>query len=226
MSDKRGRAQIGAEQEAIIAKYALDFPGINRTELAEKIQAEVKWPGKAPEIEVLERKISLYRNACDSPIDMPWTLDSLKEHPLPPEVLPKLFQIWLYKQESRSEHSLTIREARWIAQLSGMTEDIELLRVVANMCAEWELIGELTKTAQLSPPATMLFIYSMLTRMDEKELNEHHKEILRGKHVSGTRRGETIKGLGTIYGEGFLKDMKLKYKKGAKDNERTHNQEG
>ena len=213
MTYKPKRAQIRPEQETIIAKYTLDFPDMNRTKLAEKIQAEVKWLGKSPEIEVLERKISLYRRDSDLPQDKPWNLDALRDDPLSPEVLLKLFPIWLMKQENPLSPPLSIREARWIAQLSSMTDDIELLRIVAELCAEWELIGELTRTSQLSSPVMVLHIYSLLTRMAEKELNEHHQEILREKHASGTRRGGTIKGLGAIYGDEFLKAMKLKSKK-------------
>lgn len=215
------RAKIGAEQEAIIAKYALDYHDMPRTKLAEKIQAEVKWPSKPPEIEVLERKITSYRKDSDSPRDNPWTLDSLKENPLPPEALPKLFQIWLYKQENQFEPPLSVREAKWIAQLSCMTDDIELLRVIAEMCAEWELIGELTKSAQLSPPATILYIYAQLARMADEELKEHHQEILKEKHVSGTRRSETMEGLRAIYGDQFIQGMKSNSKKETQ-NERQH----
>ena len=215
MSGKPRRAQIGLEEQACIAKYAIHFSDMNRTKLAEKIQAEVKWPGKPPEIEVLERKISSYRKDSDLPQDKPWNLDALGDDILPAGVLKTLFSIWLAKQEDPSSPPLTIREAKWITQLSSMTEDTELLRIVAGMCAEWELIGELTKTPQLSSPVMVLHIYSLLTRMTEKELNEHYQEIQKEKHVSvsGTRRGTVIEGLGVIYGDEFLKTMKLKPRK-------------
>lgn len=215
MTYKPKRAQIRPEQEAIIAEYTLHFPDMSRTKLAEKIQAEVKWVGKAPEIEVLERKISLYRRDSDLPQDKPWNLNALRDDPLPPEALPKLFRIWLEKQGNPLSPPLSIREARWIAQLSGMTDDIELLRIMAEMCAEWDLIGDLTGSAQLSSPTTILYIYSRLTRVPKEAEKEHYQEILREKHVSvsGTRREETIQGLGAIYGDEFLKAMKLKPKK-------------
>lgn len=213
MVNEPKRAQIGVNQETSIAKYTLDYPDMNRTELAEKIQTEVKWPGKPPEIEVLERKISSYRRDSDLPQDKPWTLDALRDSPVAPEALRKILEIWLTNQESPYLPPLSIREARWIAQLSSMTEDIELLRLVAEMCGQWEIIGELTKTPQLSSPTMVLYIYSLLTQMTKGELNEHYQGILREKHVSDTRRGEVIEGLGTIYGPEFLKAMKLKSKK-------------
>ena len=226
MTYKPKRAQITPEQEATIAKYVLDFPDMSRTKLAEKIQAEVNWLGKPPEIEVLERKISSYRRVSELPQDKPWTLDSLKQNPLPPEVLPKLFPIWLMKQENPLSPPLTIREARWIAQLSGMTDDIELLRLVAEVCAEWELIGELTNSPQLSSPATMLHIYSHLTRMGPGETKEHHEKILKEKQASGTRREETIEGLRAVYGDEFLKTIKLKPKKEAKNERLSKTKKG
>ena len=215
MTDEPKRAQIGDELEATIAKYTLDFPDMKRTKLAEKIQAEVKWPGKPAETEVLERKISFYRKHSDLAEDKPWNLDVLRDHPLPPEVLPKLFPIWLHKQEDPFSPPLTIREAKWIAQLFSVTDDTELLRIVAELCAEWELIGELTKIPQLSSPVMVLHIYSLLTRMtlEKEDLKEHYQAIHREKHVSDSRRDRTIKGLGAIYGDEFLQAMKLKSKR-------------
>lgn len=148
-------------------------------------------------------------------LDEPWTIGSLSEYPIPSDVLPRLFPIWLHCQEDPKSPLLTIRQARWIAQLSSMTDDVELLRFMAEMCAEWELIGELTKTPQLSSPTTILYIYARLTEMEQKELKEHHEKILRERHasVSGNRREDTMKGLEAIYGEDFLKAMKLKPEK-------------
>lgn len=172
-----------------------------------------QWPTLSTVQKVLAPVRKKEKELADSSEDKPWNLDALRDDPLPPEVLLKLFPIWLMKQENPLSPPLSIREARWIAQLSSMTDDIELLRIIADLCAEWELIGELTNTPQLSSPDMVLHIYSLLTRMAEKELKEHHQEILREKYVSDTRRGETIKGLGAIYGDEFLKAMKLKSKK-------------
>ena len=142
-------------------------------------------------------------------------LDTLRDNPIPPGALPKVFQIWLTNQESPSYPPLSIREAKWIAQLSSMTDDIELLRLLAEMCAERELIGELTNTPQLSMPSMILQIYAYLTKMSLETKEEHYREIRKEKHVSvsGSRREQSIKGLGAIYGDEFLQAMNLRPKK-------------
>ena len=168
------------------------------------------WPG----LSAVQKVLTNIRKKEPNLKDRPWSLDALRDYPLPPEALPLLFRIWLLKQEDPFSPPLSIREAGWIAQLSTMTGDIELLRIVAEMCAEWELIGELTDIPQLSSPVMVLHIYSLLTRMAEKELKEHHQEILKGKQVSGTRRTQTMAGLEAFYGKGFIQATKLKAKGG------------
>ena len=229
MKHEPRRAQIGTEQEAKIAGYALDFRDMNRTKLAEKIQAEVKWPGKPPEIEVLERKISSYRKDPDLAEDRPWTLDSLRDHPLPPEALPKVFQIWFDMQASSNSPPVTIREAKWIARFSGMTDHLESVRVAADTCAQLELIGELTQTPQLSSASTMYLIYSLATRMPKKAFDELAPLIAREKIAYDTARKRVTEILRRVYGDEFVKDVKSESKKEAKDNERKpegENQEG
>ena len=83
MTIKGLRAWIGDDEELQICHYTLEFRDMQRTKLAEKIQAEVHWPGKLPEIEVLERKISHYRkHAIDYPEGKPWSLPNMLNHQL------------------------------------------------------------------------------------------------------------------------------------------------
>jgi len=149
-------------------------------------------------------------------LDEPWTIGSLSEYPISSDVLPRLFPIWLHRQEDPTSPLLTIREARWIAQLSSMTQDMELLEAMAEMCAEDELIAELTNTPtpELSFPGVTLFIYARLTGMPDEELTEHYKEIFKEKRpfASGTRRDITMKELEAIYGKDVLKTVKPKSK--------------
>jgi len=149
-------------------------------------------------------------------LDEPWTIGSLSEYPIPSDVLPRLFPIWLHRQEDPTSPPLTIREARWIAQLSSMTQDMELLEAMAEMCAEDELIAELTNTPtpEFSFPGVTLFIYARLTGMPDEELTEHHKEILKEKRpfASSTRRDITMRRMGLRYGKDVLKTVKPKSK--------------
>ena len=205
------------------------------------------YPGLSAIQKVLATIRKREKELVDSSEDKPWTLDNLRGNSLPHEVLPKVFSIWLKKQEEAVSPPLSIREARWIAQLSSMTDDIELLQRMAEWCAEWELIGELTETAQLSPPGNVFYIYSQLVGMDDKEWKKHYQKVVTEKHVSGTRHGMAEEPLRDIaiweMGEKYgadpvkLKDLNLsieetekiaksgKYQKEVNQNERAHTQQ-
>jgi len=122
MTIKGSRAWIGDKEELQICYYALEFRGIKRTKLAEKIRAEVRWPSKPPEIEVLERKVSRYRKqAIDYFEDRPWSMSTLDKHPIPPEAVPAVLACW--KELVQSDSILTIREAKWVSRLYSLMAD-------------------------------------------------------------------------------------------------------
>jgi hypothetical protein len=123
MNKKSKRAIIGDEYEEVISRYVLDFPNIKRTDLAEKIQAEVKWSGKPPEIEVLERKISHYRRNLSNPSreDQPWNIGTLGDFPISHEALPTVLAVCKYARDAGNV--FTIRRAKWTARLSGVLRD-------------------------------------------------------------------------------------------------------
>lgn len=124
MTIKRSRAWIGDKEELQICYYALEFRGIKRTKLAEKIQAQVRWPSKPPEIEVLERKISGYRkHAIDSPEDEAWSMATIDRHPVPSQAIPFILACW--KRCLQDGMVLTIREAKWVSRLYAlMAEEV------------------------------------------------------------------------------------------------------
>jgi hypothetical protein len=124
MPIKKSRARIGPSEELQICRYSLEFRTMQRTKLAEKIQNEVHWPGKSPEIEVLERKISYYRkHAIDDPEDEAWSMASIDKYPVPTEAIPAILACW--KQCFRDDAVLTIREAKWVSRLYAlMAEEV------------------------------------------------------------------------------------------------------
>jgi len=124
MMTKRERAWIGDEQEFQICRYTLEFRNMKRTRLAEKIQNEVRWPGKVPEIEVLERKISHYRKqAMNYPEDEPWSMATMDKYPIPPQAIPAVLACW--KRCVQNDTALTIREAKWVSRLYAlMVEEV------------------------------------------------------------------------------------------------------
>ena len=142
---KRGkRANITPDGEATIIARALERPRLQRTALAEKLQVEFEGLGyDVPEIEVLERKISWYRNhATDDPQEKPWSTATLdNNYPIPPEALPLVLKVW--KLCIEKGQGFTIREAKWAARLSGLLVDIETLSYKASQYARTELLYQL-----------------------------------------------------------------------------------
>ena len=152
---KRKRAKITYGNETKIKEYALKHRTMKRTALAEKLQKEVKWDGPAPEVEVLERKISQYRNPLSlSSLDMPWGLASLADNPIPPEVLPKVLEIFVVKLLSEGVH-LTIREAMWIARFASLPVYRENLYLIGIHYARSEAIAD-ANNVDLCDPYTEL----------------------------------------------------------------------
>jgi hypothetical protein len=116
---KGKRAKIG-NKEILISEYVLTHRDMGRTPLAEKMQAEIPWNGKAPEIEVLERKISRYRNMpiTDGPLDKHWSFGSLIEYEIPPDLVSLVMALDFGLQGQGQ--CLTIRQAKWTVRLSGL----------------------------------------------------------------------------------------------------------
>jgi hypothetical protein len=124
MPIKKPRAHIGHNEELRICGYALEFRTMQRTNLAEKIQSEVRWPGKSPEIEVLERKISHYRKeAIDGPEDKAWSVATIDKYPIPPQAIPAVLAC--QKLCFKDNLVLSIREAKWVSRLYAlMAEEV------------------------------------------------------------------------------------------------------
>ena len=114
---KGKRANITPEGNELIAGKALKTPRIKRTQLAEQLQREFEELGwDVPEFEVLERKISWYRNhMANEPEDKPWSLISLPKNPIPADAIPHVLKVWALALEEGNP--LTIREAIWTAWL-------------------------------------------------------------------------------------------------------------
>ena len=145
MDDKPGtRATITLAGRAHIMKRALERPRTQRTELARALQKEFKAQGQdVPEVEVLERMISRFRNhEADDPQDKPWSTAKLDDYPVPPEALAVVLRVWKSRREKRSD--LTIREAKWAARFAGLIADTEKLSTTARRYARTELMFELT----------------------------------------------------------------------------------
>ncbi|MBM4461764.1 MAG: hypothetical protein FJ012_00315 [Chloroflexi bacterium] len=145
MAVKRKRAKITHKEETMILDYSRRFRKLGRTQLAEKIQAEVKWSGKPPEIEVLEKKISKYRKIND-PEEEPWDMSKLDKYPIPPEALPSVILCYVYRLE-HGDTLLTVREAKWVSRIYAIWKDkaeeyVKALDYIASFLALGEVSME------------------------------------------------------------------------------------
>lgn len=110
------RAKIPLKSRNYIIARAIAPPRISRKALAKKLQKELEDKGfDVPEVEVLCKIISKARNHQESELDEDWSIGSLAEHPIPPEVLLAciLFQIGRTWKDER----LSIRESLWAGRL-------------------------------------------------------------------------------------------------------------
>lgn len=136
MAIQRQRARI-KEKEGDILQLVVDNPRMKREALAEKMIAKIDWGGKAPEPEVLWKKISKYRKSLKKPgpLDQPWHLGTLSAYPIPPEALPMVIRWWLFAAEFPRENeesydvyetaapTFTIRYAQWIGRFYALLKD-------------------------------------------------------------------------------------------------------
>lgn len=160
MTYPKQRAFIAIEQEEQISHYSLSplYRDMKRGKLAEKIQREVTWRGKTPELEVLEKKITDYRNTCVWLEDNPWSLgESIKpQYGIPGDATGILLELWKYSLEIG--YPLTLRHAKWIARLYKVIvtandevnhwKQIQILFFTALRYADRERVSQALKQSQ------------------------------------------------------------------------------
>ncbi|MBN2074212.1 MAG: hypothetical protein JW762_01545 [Dehalococcoidales bacterium] len=98
---------------------------------------------RAPTDETLIKKISEARNRPASIQDKAWSMATLDDYPIAPDVLPRVFSIW--KQLQDRNEQLTIRQAKWAARLSGFNEPDDWLIIWVQAYSETEKLHEIIK---------------------------------------------------------------------------------
>lgn len=142
MAEKKRRAYVKDKEKEIIA-FVLANPGVAREPLAQKMIDEIDWGGKAPEPEVLWKKISKYRNVEPDPQDGPWHLSIQDADPrlaIPNDAIPAVLKVWARRAEK--DIGFTIREAKWVARLSGVVPDMAELSRLATVYAVGEQMNQ------------------------------------------------------------------------------------
>jgi hypothetical protein len=123
-------AQLKAEN-----KHHLRTPGIRKTQ----------------NILMLARKELEKRSEEQKELDTPWTVGSAIRHGINPEAMPAVLRVWRLNMAAGIQ--LTVREARWVAQLYALFSNIHELREFASQYASAEQIYELSKQLSKSKEA-------------------------------------------------------------------------
>ncbi|MBI4303955.1 MAG: hypothetical protein HY665_06415 [Chloroflexi bacterium] len=121
-----------------------------------KAEADRLYEGRAPGFSAVQKELAKITLVEETPafkyLDRPWSMGTLSKFPIPPEAIPKLLEIQRNFSSSHSISStspnpstnmipscpLTIREARWVANLHVQIEDKILLWMAAHAYASYE----------------------------------------------------------------------------------------
>ncbi|NQT71838.1 MAG: hypothetical protein HQ553_03585 [Chloroflexi bacterium] len=123
-------ARISKEVRTAIWDEALKDRSISRLAVAAKLKSIIEGMGeRSPKTDTLLKEISKARNQqIPDSEDQPWSFGTLKEHPLAPDALPHVHRVWRYSLANG--YLMTIRHARWVAQLHCLE---------SNTITLWEL---------------------------------------------------------------------------------------
>ena len=184
MIQRQRRVKITSETKKLIFGRAMEQPRIQRTKLAVKLQVEIKRRKEGvPQLEVLERMISHYRNhAEDDPQEKPWDLRTLNEHWLPPESLPAVIEAWMELKRTQSL-ALSIRQAKWVSWLYPFYEDRIGLLYTAITYSWDELLEEMVTHSEINWQSFNVSLYQK--RSEEKLPKGFASEITKGGPITG-----------------------------------------
>lgn len=113
--------------------------------LLSQVNPQIKpdWPGLSA-VQILLKKI---RDGIGERepfyIDIPWSMGTIDEYPIPSEIVPKLFEI---KKIKSGYEPLSIREAKWVGRLYTVIQDPMELACWAKWYAKRDKICELSDT--------------------------------------------------------------------------------
>ncbi|MFC2033802.1 hypothetical protein ACFLTT_00140 [Chloroflexota bacterium] len=88
------------------------------------------------------RRLDNFRSSESKELDEVWSIGSSLKYDIPSEVIPTLLQI-RKSIDGLSEHPITNRQARWIARLHSLTQNIETLHIWSIIYGNMEWHGEL-----------------------------------------------------------------------------------
>lgn len=127
--------KIADEVHQVIATKVLENPTMKREEIVHEIKKVLDARGgHVPERNTLLKQISFYRHHSPVSLDVPWSVGSLAQHPIPPEALPVVLQAYVLEDTWGTptatsygvrRGTLTVREALWVARIYQLFLDEE-----------------------------------------------------------------------------------------------------
>jgi hypothetical protein len=144
--------------------------------------------GSFPSLSTVQKVLATNRKnlkelAID-PQEKPWSIAALDQSQIPPEALPKLLEVFAYlllKKEKEWVH-LTIREAKWIARLSFIVKDPEILYSAALEYAEAERVAQISGLDMADPYTGLIddtMLYEDMRQEMKRPLSPEETQTLR-----------------------------------------------
>ena len=113
--------------KALITKLYIEHPTWAKKEIRNWISNELRkqnptLPSNFPSLRTIynvlaEIEIKIFK---ENPQDLPWSMASLDEYPIPPEALPTVLSFWKQYCLKQEQERFTVRRAKWIARLCKM----------------------------------------------------------------------------------------------------------
>ena len=141
---------ITPEVEVLIATVYQKHPKWKAKEVCNWVRGDLKkkdpnlrddWPS----LSTVQKVLATYRKNKskfpEDPLERPWSMATLDDYPIPPEAILSVLEVWKFRIEKGD--ILTIREAKWVARLSGVLKTIEDISYEAFEYARFELMFQL-----------------------------------------------------------------------------------
>ena len=140
--------------EGHVAQLLIENRYYTARELKKKVEKSLKGKYRFTDRTYLNIKRKLLADFSEDPKDTPWSIGACVRYDIPADVIPLLAQV---KSHIKSDETLTVRTAQWIAKFSVMITDIDDLYYISLLYALHENICDLAHiTFDTSKPDRML----------------------------------------------------------------------
>jgi len=152
------------EVKGLIAKVYLNNPEWKtreiREEVLKQVQQKISWADSDwPSLSSVQKELAKIRKRESARLpeqiglDQPWSIGSLKDYYMPPEVVPTVLKVQLESESIGEKHGadlvFTIRQALWVGRLNALTTNIFVLLHLSMLYAEDERACELSGTNKM-----------------------------------------------------------------------------